>query len=82
MFKISFFLLLIYFFLKIVNDTPLKSATLQQNESIPLNVPNERQTGGRLSVIADQSFKRRQEFTVKVKIKFIYFSINEKKINF
>lgn len=39
---------------------------VQQNQSVPLNVPGEHQTGGRLSVIVDQTYKRRQEFSVKV----------------
>ncbi|CAF2390576.1 unnamed protein product [Rotaria sp. Silwood2] len=47
-------------------DSSLKSITLQTNQSIPLNVANEHQTAGRLSVIDEQTFKKRQEFSVKI----------------
>jgi hypothetical protein len=52
--------------LEFANKSTLKSITLEQNQSIPLNVPSEHQTGGRLSVIEEQNHKRRQEFTVKI----------------
>lgn len=39
---------------------------MDANESIPLLVPNERPSAARLSVIEEQDFKRRQEFSVKV----------------
>ena len=58
-----------YYLLKFTNDSSATSITLQKNESIPLNVTSERQTGGRLTVLEDQTHKRRQEFDVKVKIK-------------
>jgi hypothetical protein len=61
-----------FFLLKFLNDTSLKSITLQKNQSVPLNVPTQHQLGGRLSVITEQSFQRRQEFSVKVKVKFTY----------
>ena len=43
---------------------------LKQNQSIPLIIPNEYQPSARLSVIEEQDFKKRQEFSVQVK--FIY----------
>ncbi|CAF0895845.1 unnamed protein product [Rotaria sp. Silwood1] len=52
--------------LQFATDSSLQSITLQSHESIPLNVFNERQTTGRLSVIDEQSFKQRQEFSVKI----------------
>jgi hypothetical protein len=64
---------LLLFFAKFANDSTIKSVTLEQNQSIPLKVPNEHQVPGRLSVIEDENFKKRQEFTVKVKIPFILF---------
>jgi hypothetical protein len=57
-----------------VQDVSLTSAKLKANESIPLNVPNERQSAARLSVIEEQDFKRRQELSVKVKDKRFLFN--------
>jgi hypothetical protein len=54
---------------------------LKENQSIPLIIPNERQSAARLSVIEEQDFKRRQEFSVTVNknIKNIFIKIE---INF
>jgi hypothetical protein len=52
---------------KFVKDPSSKSLTLQKNEMVPLKLPTDRQIGGRLSVIEEQNFKKRQEITVKVK---------------
>jgi len=57
-----------------VQDVSLTSTKLKANESIPLNVPNERQSAARLSVIEEQDFKRRQELSVKVKEKRFLFN--------
>ncbi len=57
-----------------MQDVSLTSAKLKANESIPLNVPNERQSAARLSVIEEQDFKRRQELSVKVKDKRFLFN--------
>ncbi|CAF5221988.1 unnamed protein product, partial [Rotaria magnacalcarata] len=51
--------------LQFANNPSLKSIILKYNESIPLNIFNEHQTAGRLSVIDEQNVTRRQEFTVK-----------------
>ncbi|CAF4323084.1 unnamed protein product [Rotaria sp. Silwood2] len=53
--------------LEFATDSSLQSITLQTHESVPLNVFNEHQRAGRLSVIDEQNFKRREEFSVKVK---------------
>ncbi|CAF2782143.1 unnamed protein product [Rotaria sp. Silwood2] len=53
--------------LQFATDSSLESITLQTHESVPLNVFNEHQRAGRLSVIDEQNFKRREEFSVKVK---------------
>jgi hypothetical protein len=42
---------------------------LKANQSIPLTVTNDRQPGARLSVIEEQDYKRRQEFSATVKEK-------------
>lgn len=47
----------------------MKSITLQQNDSIPLNIWRENQAVGRLSVIDEQNRQQRQEFLVQVGIK-------------
>ncbi|CAF3899768.1 unnamed protein product, partial [Rotaria magnacalcarata] len=52
--------------LQFANNPSLKSIILKYNESIPLNIFNEHQTAGRLSVIDEQNVTRRQEFTVKI----------------
>ncbi len=57
-----------------MQDVSLTSTKLKANESIPLNVPNERQSAARLSVIEEQDFKRRQELSVKVKDKRFLFN--------
>ena len=54
--------------LKFADDPSLSSITLKENQSIPLNVWNERHLEAGLSVIDDQDYKRRQEFSVKVRI--------------
>jgi hypothetical protein len=54
--------------LQFTSDAPTGSVTLQQNESMPLNVYNENQIHGRLSVIEEQASKNPQEFSVKVSL--------------
>jgi len=54
------------FFGKDNQQLRLLSTKLKQNQSVPLILPNERQSAARLSVIKEQDFKRRQEFSVKV----------------
>ncbi|CAF1648366.1 unnamed protein product, partial [Rotaria sordida] len=51
--------------LQFTNDLSIKSITLQQNDSIPLNIWYEHQTFGRLSVIDEQNRQRRREFSVQ-----------------
>ncbi|UJR35157.1 hypothetical protein I4U23_027926 [Adineta vaga] len=52
--------------LEFAENTSLTSLTLKPDDSIPLIVPNDRQSAARLSVIEEQDFKRRQEFGVKI----------------
>ncbi|CAF4190264.1 unnamed protein product [Rotaria sp. Silwood2] len=52
--------------LQFPSDPSIKSITLQQNESIALNVWYEHQIVGRLSVIDEQHRQRRQEFSVQI----------------
>ncbi|CAF3681386.1 unnamed protein product [Rotaria sordida] len=52
--------------LQFTNDSSIKSITLQQNDSIPLNIWYEHQTFGRLSVIDEQNRQRRREFSVQI----------------
>ncbi|CAF2933999.1 unnamed protein product [Rotaria sp. Silwood2] len=52
---------------EIAKNTLLTSIDLKHNESIPLVVPNERHSATRLSVIEEQSSKRRQEFSVQIR---------------
>ncbi|CAF4366742.1 unnamed protein product, partial [Rotaria sordida] len=52
--------------LQFTNDLSIKSITLQQNDSIPLNIWYEHQTFGRLSVIDEQNRQRRREFSVQI----------------
>ncbi|UJR10669.1 hypothetical protein I4U23_014864 [Adineta vaga] len=47
------------------NDSQTTSITLQPDQSVPLNIYNEHQTHGRLSVIEEQSYKNPQEFSIK-----------------
>ncbi|CAF1245225.1 unnamed protein product [Adineta ricciae] len=46
--------------------TSVISLNLKSNDSVPLVVPSDRQSAARLSVIEEQDFKRRQEFSVKI----------------
>ncbi|CAF3667366.1 unnamed protein product [Rotaria sp. Silwood1] len=52
--------------LQFASNPSIKSITLQQNESIPLNVWHEHQIVGRLSVIDAQNRQQRQEFSVQI----------------
>ena len=55
------------FLFKFEQSNTLTSINLKANQTVPLIVPNERQSAARLSVIEEQDFKRRKEFSVKVK---------------
>ncbi|CAF1265249.1 unnamed protein product [Rotaria sordida] len=68
--------------LQFATDPSLQSATLKKNESIPLNVSHDHQKPGRLSVIDEQSFKRRQEFSVTIgdAVKIVSISRTAKRV--
>ena len=75
----NFELFVLFFYCsKFADETVEKPVTLEHNQSVPLKGPPERQTAGRLSVIQDQAFKKRQVFTVKVKPIFIFFAFKIK----
>ena len=59
---------------KFDDDPKVNSRKLTLDQLVPLKVPEEHQTTGRLSVIEDQSFRKREEFTVKVPI-FLLLSL-------
>jgi hypothetical protein len=63
------------FCFKFAENPSSTSFRLKQNEYVPLIVPNERQSAARLSVIEEQDFKRRQEFSVEVSRKHKIFFI-------